>query len=288
MSTARLEYATLPGLPAQYLKALTKSSRPAAEVPRIEATVAEVRIDPAKLAAYRRLCGFLSTDAVPVTFPQVLAAPLHAAMLVQPAFPYRLLGLVHVRQVIRQHAPLRADEPLVLRCHVEGTREAKSGHEFDLVTTFESASARWEGVTTVLVRTGRGARPARTERTPEPVGETPGALRSTVWRLPADLGRKYAAISSDWNPIHVSALTARPFGFRRAIAHGMWSVARAVAELGPEVPAACELTVEFRRPVLLPSTVFFTAHPAGGGTAFAVRSRDGALHLGGEIRGVGA
>jgi acyl dehydratase len=283
MSIARLEFDSLPGLPAQYLKALAKSARPGGEVPRIEAQVANVRLDPARLAAYRRVCGFLEADTVPLTFPQVLAAPLHAAMMVRPEFPFALLGMVHVRQRIRQLAPLRVGEPLTLTCRLDGAREARSGREFDLVTTFESASARWEGLTTVLVRTGTAPKVARSERRAEPPGEPAGASRSTVWRLPEDLGRRYAGVSADWNPIHVSALTAKPFGFPRAIAHGMWSVARGVAELGPEAPQTAELTVEFRRPVLLPSTVFFSTHRRDSTLDFAVRSRDGVTHLSGEI-----
>ena len=60
-----------------------------------------------------------------------------------------------------------------------------------------------------------------------------------MWSLPASASRAYAAVSGDVNPIHMSALTAKAFGFPRAIAHGMYTAARALSEYeaDPEVLA---------------------------------------------------
>ena len=59
------------------------------------------------------------------------------------------------------------------------------------------------------------------------VGDLPvGTIR---WRVPDDIGRRYAKVSGDVNPIHMSSLTAKALGFKRAIAHGMWVKAHALA-----------------------------------------------------------
>ena len=71
---------------------------------------------------------------------------------------------------------------------------------------------------------------ARLDRSTQP------PATGTTWRLPGDLGRRYAAVSGDHNPIHLYPLTAKAFGFPRQIAHGMWSKARCVAAL--DEPAA--------------------------------------------------
>jgi acyl dehydratase len=114
----------------------------------------------------------------------------------------------------------------------------------------------------------------------EELGPPAEAELEEIWRLPSDTGRRYAAASGDRNPIHLYPWTSRPFGFRRPIAHGMWTAARSLAELGGRLPAAGTVEVAFRAPVPLPGTVRFAA----GGTAFAVTSADGGrAHLYGLV-----
>ena len=73
-----------------------------------------------------------------------------------------------------------------------------------------------------------------------------------VWKLPGDLGRRYAAVSGDHNPIHLYPITAKALGFPRQIAHGMWTMARCVAALENRLPDAVRVDVAFKKPVLLP------------------------------------
>jgi acyl dehydratase len=286
-----LEFDALPALAGQYAKGLVARGRGASApvVPRLEARVRGVTVDAVRLAAYRRTCGFPGSDQLPPTYPQVLAGPLHAALMAHAAFPFPVLGLVHVRNAITQKRPLGQAESLDLHCFVEGAREARSGYEFDIVTRVDAAGATvWEATTTVLARRATNVKkPARSDppKPAEPPGEPPGALRSILWRVPADQGRRYAGVSGDWNPIHVHALTAKAFGFRRAIAHGMWTLARCLAEL-EDAGTGGPLTLEaaFRRPVFLPTQVLFTAHPQPDGFAFALRSRDAMnVHLAGTL-----
>ena len=91
-----------------------------------------------------------------------------------------------------------------------------------------------------------------------------------MWRLDPGIGSAYAAVSGDRNPIHTSRLGARAFGFRRRIAHGMWTKARCLAQLGPRLPAAYTVEVTFHAPVWLPSTVGFSATPDGDTWRFAL------------------
>jgi acyl dehydratase len=103
------------------------------------------------------------------------------------------------------------------------------------------------------------------------------------WRLGGDLGRRYAAVSGDRNPIHLYAATARAFGFRRQIAHGMWSMARCVAAVENRLPDAVRVEAAFQRPVVLPATVRFATRRTGSDLAFGlVDPRSGAPHLAGR------
>lgn len=112
-----------------------------------------------------------------------------------------------------------------------------------------------------------------------------------VWQLDAGVGRRYAAVSGDRNPIHTSALGARAFGFPRAIAHGMYTAARALADVGAARGESYVWQVEFAKPVLLPSTVTVRiaaddaagTGPAGGFTFAAWDARTGRRHLSGTV-----
>jgi acyl dehydratase len=108
---------------------------------------------------------------------------------------------------------------------------------------------------------------------------------SATWRLPGDLGRRYASVSGDINPIHMHSLSARLFGFPSAIAHGMWTKARCLAALSAKLADAFQVEVSFRRPILLPATVEFAEAWSDEGTVrFEVRDAKKATpHLDGSL-----
>ncbi len=81
--------------------------------------------------------------------------------------------------------------------------------------------------------------------------------------MPGDIGRRYGAVSGDRNPIHLYPLSAKLFGFKRQIAHGMWSKARCLAELQNQLPEdAFTVDVQFKLPMFVPATVKFENKPA--------------------------
>jgi len=208
-----------------------------------------VRVDRDHLARYARVCGFDLRDALPPTYPHVLAFPLHMDAISDGRFPFAPAGIVHIANRIVQHRPLSLTESLALRVTATGPEPHRRGRTFTLVTEVRVGDElAWEGFATMLKR-GRGAEDAPRE----PEFEDPPV--TARWRVPGDLGRRYAAVSGDRNPIHLHPLTARAFGFPRAIAHGMWTKARCLAAL--RLPDALTADVRFKKPVLLPSTVTF-------------------------------
>ncbi|MGW3244989.1 MaoC family dehydratase [Streptomyces sp. NPDC001070] len=257
--------------------------RPAADAPLPAAalTAPAVRVDAGRLAAYAEVCGFPRSDRLPLTYPHILGFPLAARLMADRRFPLPLLGLVHTSIEIVQRHPLRAGERPGITVRAAELRPHRRGVEAVIVTEARiDGELVWEDHSSYLARTrGDGAE----SRGPASSGGAEAALPAVAqWRLPADLGRRHAAVSGDWNPIHIHPLTARPLGFPRAIAHGMWTVARCAAEAVPEGAQAVALRAGFRAPVLLPATVTYAA--AGGGTSqrFAVRSGE-RLHLTGTV-----
>ena len=284
-----LEFESAPSVLGAYGALLRRKTGlpPGTTIPRIKACITRMDPDTARIAEYRRLCGFRPGATLPITLPHALAAPLHLAMLTTPTFPLPVLGLIHLRNRIVQHRAIPASAPMRVTAEVEGHTITPRGIEFDITTVVEVAGERmWEGVTTVLRRPAMvtPANPHSVEPETANDGEVP--MRSVVWHVPADMGRRFAAIGRDYNPIHLYAITARAFGFPRAIVHGMWSLARCVAQLADEFPSApMRLDVAFRKPVLLPSTVQFSAKPEIEGTSFTLRSPDASkIHLTGRVR----
>ena len=261
---------TFDGLPAPSLLAAFLRWRgtlaEGATIPRIHARATGVPVD---AGAYAQACGFPVTAHAPLTYAQVLAAPLHLAVLGHAAFPLPLAGTVHTHQRIVQRRPLREGERVTVEAWVEGHTVLRSGGTFDLCTRVSSdEDAPWEGVTRILSRAIRGHGGAREPHTP-PAHEASMRVRIEA---PAHTGRAYARVSGDANPIHTSWVAARLFGFRRPIAHGMWTLARACAELGARVPEAALLDAAFRAPVFLPGSVELVAGACGtGGLGFTVQ-----------------
>ena len=106
-----------------------------------------------------------------------------------------------------------------------------------------------------------------------------------VWKLPGNLGREYAAVSGDHNPIHLYPLSAKAFGFKRQIAHGMWTKARSVAAFANRLPDAATVEVEFKKPVFLPGKVAFGSRVVEDGLDFSLtKPGSGAPHLVGRAR----
>ncbi|MFU8803967.1 MAG: MaoC family dehydratase [Bradymonadaceae bacterium] len=288
--TATMEFHGLPTLGVEYVRALSRITRPAFEgaMPDIEAIAHKVSIDPDRLADYSSVCGLPSRATLPATYPQVLATPLHGAILASADFPFGPLGLVHRGNRIVQHGPIELNADLDLRARIGSAREVSRGIEFDLETFADvEHECVWESTTTILVRRRKDKGPASKKsaaRIPKP-GETPERTRSIILRIPEDTGRRYARASGDFNPIHLHTLLARPFGFRRAIVQGMWSLARCFGELIDDLPAApYEIDVLFERPINLPSSVLFSSGFVDEGLEFAVKKDDGSkVYLRGSI-----
>ncbi|MEO5665203.1 MAG: MaoC/PaaZ C-terminal domain-containing protein [Nocardioides sp.] len=230
--------------------------------------------------AYAAVCAFPRKDTVPLPYPHMLAFPLHMAIMSDPAFPYPAIGMVHLENTITARRAIGVGEVLDLTTAVAVPRAHAKGALLDFVTTVTSGGdVVWESTSTYL---RRGASAVRV-----PDGEPDAGLviadaptGGVEWRLPADLGRTYAGVSGDHNPIHLYPLTAKALGFKRQIAHGMWTKARSIAAIENRLPDAVTVEVAFKKPVFLPGTVAFADRGDAGVHTFSLTNpKDGSPHL---------
>lgn len=248
----------------------------------LDLELAGVTAKPEDVAAYAKVCGFALRDTLPPTYPHMLAFPLHMAVMSDGSFPFGAVGLVHVENSIAQKRPIGIDEEMTIRVRPTKLQPHPKGKTFSLETeVLVDGEVAWESTSTML-RRGKGDEKTKAQKGFDPLDTD--APASAEWKLPGDLGRRYAGVSGDRNPIHMHSLTAKPLGFPGAIAHGMWTKARALAQLESELPNSFEVDVRFRKPVLLPARVAFAEQGSGKEILFAVRdAKQGTPHLDGRV-----
>jgi acyl dehydratase len=248
-----------------------------------------------RLTAFQHLIGQAARDAVPSAHVHTLAFPVAMSLMSRPDFPLPLLGMVHLSNTVAQTRALRADERFEAAASAGNLLPHRSGTSVEIVTEVSVEGERiWTGRSVYLARgvrsgtgtdtgAGTGDGPGNGSRAPqaqepqaqEPQAQEPQAPRAAFaapvptarWSLGADTGRKYAAVSGDWNPIHLSALSARALGMKRPVAHGMYLAARLVEHVEPAAPEALEWGIEFISPVLLPGTLALSVRPRTGGAS---------------------
>lgn len=262
-----VELERAPGVPEQLARALWRARGRQQGVLRDEqrtqlGTIAivqrGVRLDSARVTRFRDVCADRGRDGVaPAVFLETLFIGPMASIALHPRFPFSPLGLVHVVQRIEQLRWVRLDENLDLRCHLAELRHTTRGYEVDCAMALHSdGELVWRGLATLLSRdpATRHRAAKKAARGPD---HSPATTPQHLFDAPADVGRRYAAASGDYNPHHLHTWTARLVGFRRPIAHGIWTLARSLAELGATTQDAERLQVEasFKRPIFLPGRV---------------------------------
>lgn len=272
-----LHFTSAPAIAPAYLKILLarKPSLATGAVPRIDALLERFAVDRRHLARYRKVCGDRDSAELPITYPHVLATPLHLAMIACEAFPVSLFGVVHLRNRIVQDRPLQVDDTGEIHAWLEGCRETARGQELDLQTQVRvGADIVWSETSTLLARRHERSKVPRTREAGLPTLEVPPRqdVTTSTFIVAPTVGRQYACVSGDFNPIHIANVAARFFGFKRAIAHGMWSLARCAAEIGsPAFSRPCTLDVAFKRPITFSARIVLESWMADQRVGFSLR-----------------
>lgn len=255
--------------PATLLRALFK--RPQRPLPALlPELVTEYRLDSLPLddiARDRAAFGFTG-ERIPLTWCYLPAQRAHLATMLDPRFPFRIAGLVHMENVLEEHGSAAPGQPIVVRTVLRLLPPSSSGAVRCVLETTGSAQGApvFSCSSTYLVRRRLkgGAKPP--EAGPAVTG-TPLA----GWTLDAAAGRRYARLSGDWNPIHLTGWSARLMGMRAPIIHGMHTLAASCAALENAAGKhAIRIACRFRAPVPLGSSV--SLRLAAGSGEFVVES----------------
>jgi hypothetical protein len=290
----------MPSLSKLYINAAAQAARrrvmgahAGSTLPTTGHEVRGIRADVGNLTAYQHLIGLTARDTLPAGYLHALSFPLAISVMNRDDFPLPLLGMIHLSNYVEQRSPVLFTELLDIEARVENLRGHRAGTQLDIVAEIRGAGTpdvRWTGRSTYLAK---GVfLPGIDKASPNTNGQsdfTPPDPRA-VWHLGVDTGRAYAAVSGDFNPIHLSVLSARALGMRRSIAHGMYLASRALADVGPVKGETFAWTVTFEAPVFLPGRVALEItsdeRPGGGwhrSDYVAWNPRSGRKHFSGSV-----
>lgn len=270
---ARIELSSLPSTFDIYsravLGALPVVGASGDSLPDDVLVLRSLKVDPDNLAEYTKVCGLRFGDSMPLTYPFILTFPLVMKLMVSKGFPFAAVGSVHAENVIEQFRPISVTEPLDIAVHAENMREHRKGLLVDLVSEVNvGRELVWRQTSTFLhqQRTSLSGQPK-----PEPKEEEIPLVPTSTLRVDQKVIDRYAAVSGDRNPIHVSTLGAKAFGFPKTIAHGMWSAAATLSAVEGRIPGKATYAVRFGKPVLLPSSLSLYAQHVADGWDLALR-----------------
>lgn len=249
--------AHVPSLPAMgipmLLRALFKRARHPlpATLPALSSAYRLDRLPLGEIARYRAAFGF-TDDRIPLTWWYLLAQRAHLATMLAPGFPFRIVGLVHMDNALRAFQEPAPGQPLLVETVLRLLPPSSSGALRCVLETTgrDDGAPVFSCSSTYLVRRGAHGG-AKREEDGAPQGGT-----VAQWTLDAAAGRRYARLSGDWNPIHLTGWSARLMGMRAPIIHGMHTLGASCAALEQETgEQARAIDCRFRTPVALGSSV---------------------------------
>ena len=281
-----IEVNKLPSAISLNLGALRSSSKRPGVVealPEVTYVRPRVVVDAKRVAAYAKVCGFSKAHGVPMLFPHLDAFPLAMMLFGSRRFPFPAMGLVHLANSAKLLKRIHVGDELRIEMRTGELYQHDKGQAFTLhARALRGADVVWESTWTLL---RMGVRQPRGEPYVSQFTDNAPLSHQADFYAGAGIGRSYGRVSGDINPIHLSALTAKFLGFRKAIAHGMGTKARALATLMPrEAVDQAEVVVEFKTPLVLPARASLWAVRSESQANFEVRNAKGDKpHLRGRV-----
>lgn len=230
-------------------------------LPNIKATWEGAVADTRELNEYLQTLSLEKHDYLPILYPHVMAGSMHMNMLSHKSFPIRLLGSVHLKNRIVQHKAIADDAIMEIRSEIGAYRLVEKGVEFDFTTdAYVHGEKVWEEISTYFQAGKFGGKENPSSEKSFELESLNQPQESGSWHVPNNRGKKYAKITGDYNPIHMSPIAAKLFGFKRDIAHGFGVLAEAIEyssaiEQAGGIEKSLQVDVVFKGPVFLDSDV---------------------------------
>jgi len=287
-------FQALPSLLSLYTKAVFKrNQKQLTGLPELTLKVSDFAINTEQFNQYLESFGFNENDKVPAPFFYLATQTSQLFLLTQSRFPLSPAGLVHLGVCFEQHQEMlskdwnNSQSGNYIFMSIVNQRHSKKGLVFDIETEFydQNQTTYLKITNTYLARAIRvnshEGLPVLCDLNPEDLSSSTLPVASIA--LNQHAGKRYARLSGDYNPIHLSRFSAKLFGFKQPIIHGIFLVSKAYAQLHNQPsPPPLKGIFQFKSPFYLPGQGQLAIHTQGQGSSVLVHSNNQA-HLHGKI-----
>lgn len=236
---------------------------------------------------------------------QVLTLPMQLEMMINEPFPFKPMGLVHLANHIEVNCLPEQNAKLLLQTSFNGLTRHKNGWVFALLSEgFVNGKLAISATSYYLTRqrhaqTNKNTDLTSTVKIDEANSKTKVVQKnasdmpiinellppfdiSCDMNFPLGIGRQYARVSGDFNPIHLTRWTAKLMGFKQAIAHGMYSKALCISVVlkqemengkGALAQTPMQFSTQFVQPIYLPTSCELNINRDGDQIDFSLTSK---------------
>ena len=247
---------------------------------KLQKSFAEVRLDATAMQAF---ADFLdSENKAHLSYLYCLAQRAQIAVMLDRKFSIALPGMVHLENVLKEIAPWSPDKAFQIEVNIQVEHKNEGALIPRCQVDFIQEDQKVVSCSSVYMARRKSKNSGKKKEKQTPV--FPEAILSQEWKIAKNTGRGYAKVSGDSNPIHTMGFFAKLMGFKRPIAHGWYSVARAVVEAEAHLQKPIrQIEVAFKSPVFLPSQQNFALFEAEKETGFSLHNSNGKLALHGTL-----
>lgn len=246
---ALVEYRSRPSALAYMSRAMLsgRRARPTLRLPELIVRWRDVRAVSRDVDEVCALAEQARSDFLPFLYFHIVGFRLQMALLTHPAFPVPIWRMLQVRNSLVQRVPVHRSASVDFELALAAIRTFEKGMEADVsMKVSESGELVYESLNTFYARGAFG--PASASRAPSP--PEPGGAAVASWVTPRHAALRFARLTGDYNPLHLSDFYARRLGFGRASLHAQRVLGACVARLPAfDWQARCRMEVWIKGPV---------------------------------------
>ena len=193
-------------------------------------------------------CSYFDTLVPPISYWYLPIQKIHIYHMLKKNFPFKLPGIVHVDNSIERLAEIDVNKALSYHTQLNIEKRERSGYLLNCqVDIYQEDERKLICHSSYLKRIKHsGKRSKKIE--PDLISHH----YKDEWHFPKNLGRQYAAVSGDYNPIHIYPLLAKLFGFKTTIAHGWLTASRCLSCIENQLTENINtFYIDFKKPVYL-------------------------------------